>query len=149
MLPAFVMEYEISFPSLLQNRIRNIPQITVNQAGFAKNCKITYAIQAARLLIEKYRDKHGPLCITPMNLKETIDLAPYRLIAALMQWIKLFYRDPSSKFRSVVGIEKLPHCPHQCSLTKRHLAPPLSLVIANKTNLKLSETGFEENRNLK
>ena len=126
------------FERILDNRIREIVEITVNQAGFVKNCGTTDAIHAARLLIEKHREKHRPLYIAFLDLEKAFDRVPHELIwyalrqqfvpEELVRWVQLLYHDPKSKVRSMAGVSKplrVSVCVHQGSA----LSPLLFVLV--------------------
>ena len=104
------------FERVLDKRIRDIVNITVNQAGFVKGCGTTDAIHVARLLIEKYREKHRPLHVAFLDLEKAFDRVPHDLIwyalrchqvpEELLRWVQLLYRDPKSRVRSAAGTSK-------------------------------------------
>ncbi|WKY08003.1 hypothetical protein Q1695_007473 [Nippostrongylus brasiliensis] len=53
------------FERIIDRRIRDIVELSVNQCDFVANCSTTDAIHAARLLIEKHREKQRPASCLP------------------------------------------------------------------------------------
>lgn len=104
------------FERILDQRIRKIANCTINQAGFVKGCGTTDAIHAARLLIEKYREKDTPLHIAFLDLEKAFDRVPHELIwhalrqhqipEHLVEWVKLLYIGPRSRVRCTAGVSK-------------------------------------------
>ena len=68
------------FERILDKRIREIANLTKNQAGFVKNCGTTDAIFAARLLVEKHREKNVPLHLAFLDLEKAFDRVPHDVI---------------------------------------------------------------------
>jgi hypothetical protein len=68
------------FQRVLDARIRNIVNITTNECDFVKRCETTDAIHAARLLLEKHRERNKPLHISFLDLETVFDRIPHELI---------------------------------------------------------------------
>uniref|UniRef100_A0A673LG56 Reverse transcriptase domain-containing protein n=1 Tax=Sinocyclocheilus rhinocerous TaxID=307959 RepID=A0A673LG56_9TELE len=101
------------FKRILDTRLRQIITITPNQCGFVKGSGTTDAIHAARLLVERYREKNRRVHVTFLDLKKAFDKIPHNLIwhalrshnvpEAYIQWIQALYRNVTSVVRTPVG----------------------------------------------
>ena len=101
------------FERILDKRIREIANLTKNQAGFVKNCGTTDAIFAARLLVEKHREKNVPLHLAFLDLEKAFDRVPHDVIwlalrdhgipEHLISWVKLLHKEPTSCVQTAAG----------------------------------------------
>lgn len=104
------------FERIIDNRIREIVRLSVNQTGFVKNCSTTDAIHAARLLFEKHREKKIHLHAAFLDLEKAFDRVPHDLIwfalrqhgvpEELVDWVKLLYTDTRSRVQAVAGTSR-------------------------------------------
>lgn len=102
------------FERILDNRLRQIITITPNQCGFVKGRGTTDAMHAARLLLEKHRERNTTIHMAFLDLEKAFDRVPHDLIwlalrshgvpEAYIQWIRLVYRGVSSAVRCPMGI---------------------------------------------
>ncbi len=60
------------YEKILDGRLRSITRTTPNQCGFAKGCGTIDAIHAARLLVEKYREKNKKVHMAFAGLREGV-----------------------------------------------------------------------------
>jgi hypothetical protein len=91
-------------------------KLTPNQCGFVKGCGTTDAIHAARLLVERHREKNRPLHMAFLDLEKAFDRIPHDLIwhalrshgvpEEYVRWVKLLYRDVSSVVRCAAGTSR-------------------------------------------
>jgi Reverse transcriptase (RNA-dependent DNA polymerase)/Endonuclease/Exonuclease/phosphatase family len=101
------------FERIIDARIRNIVTITPNQCGFVKGRGTTDAIHAARLLLEKHREKNKTVHMAFLDLEKAFDRVPHDLIwhslrshhvpEAYVNWVKLLYNNVTSNVRCAVG----------------------------------------------
>ena len=101
------------FERILDTRLRQIITITSNQCGFVKGCGTTDAIHAARLLLERHREKNKPVHVSFLDLEKAFDRVPHELIwhslrshgvpEEYVRWIQLLYRNVTSTVRCSVG----------------------------------------------
>uniref|UniRef100_A0A914X4N9 Reverse transcriptase domain-containing protein n=1 Tax=Plectus sambesii TaxID=2011161 RepID=A0A914X4N9_9BILA len=101
------------FERIIDARLRKIISITPNQCGFVKGSGTTDAIHAARLLLEKHREKTKPVHMAFLDLEKAFDRVPHELIwhalrshdvpEAYVQWIQLLYHNVTSVVRCAVG----------------------------------------------
>uniref|UniRef100_A0A914WDC8 Reverse transcriptase domain-containing protein n=1 Tax=Plectus sambesii TaxID=2011161 RepID=A0A914WDC8_9BILA len=101
------------FERVLDRRIRSIVTISTNQCGFVKGCGTTDAIHAARLLLEKHREKQKKVHVSFLDLEKAFDRVPHELIwyalrshgvpEAYVRWVQLLYTDVSSIIRCPAG----------------------------------------------
>ena len=101
------------FERILDKRIREIANLTKNQAGFVKNCGTTDAIFAARIFVEKHREKNVPLHLAFLNLEKAFDHVPHDVICLalrdhgipehLISWVKLLYKESTSYVQNAAG----------------------------------------------
>lgn len=68
------------FERILDARLRQISTITANQCGFVKGSGTTDAIHAARLLVEKHREKKLTVHMAFLDLEKAFDRVPHDLI---------------------------------------------------------------------
>ncbi|EYC40245.1 hypothetical protein Y032_0623g776 [Ancylostoma ceylanicum] len=68
------------FERIIDRRIRDIIRVSTNQCGFVANCGTTDAIHAARLLIEKHREKRKPLHLAFLDLEKAFDRVPHEAL---------------------------------------------------------------------
>uniref|UniRef100_A0A183FKK7 Reverse transcriptase domain-containing protein n=1 Tax=Heligmosomoides polygyrus TaxID=6339 RepID=A0A183FKK7_HELPZ len=61
------------FERIVDGRIRDIVQLSSNQCGFVAGCGTIDAIHAARLLIEKHREKQKSVHIAFLDLEKAFD----------------------------------------------------------------------------
>ncbi|WKX94958.1 hypothetical protein Q1695_011869 [Nippostrongylus brasiliensis] len=102
------------FERIIDRRIRNIVELTVNQCGFVANCSTTDAIHAVRLLVEKHREKQRPLHLAFLDLEKAFDRVPHEVIwyalrkqlvpEELINWVRILYTDPRSRVQAAAGI---------------------------------------------
>jgi hypothetical protein len=104
------------FERVIDRRLRAQLQITANQCGFVKGASTTDAIHAARLLMEKHREKNKPLHAAFLDLEKAFDRVPHEVIwwalrkhnvpEEYVEWIKLIYRGATTNVRSTAGVSK-------------------------------------------
>ncbi|VDL78746.1 unnamed protein product [Nippostrongylus brasiliensis] len=73
----------------------------------------TDAIHAARLLVEKHREKQRPLHIAFLDLEKAFDRVPHEVIwyalrkqmvpEELISWVRILYTDPRSRVQAAAG----------------------------------------------
>uniref|UniRef100_A0A914WEF4 Reverse transcriptase domain-containing protein n=1 Tax=Plectus sambesii TaxID=2011161 RepID=A0A914WEF4_9BILA len=68
------------FKQILDTWIRAIIKITPNQCGFVPRCGTTDAIHAARLLLEKHREKNKTVHTAFLDLEKAFDRVLHELI---------------------------------------------------------------------
>ncbi|VDO69908.1 unnamed protein product [Heligmosomoides polygyrus] len=68
------------FERTVDGRIRDIVQLSSNQCGFVAGCGTIDAIHAARLLIEKHREKQKSVHIAFLDLEKAFDRVPREVI---------------------------------------------------------------------
>ncbi|VDP05229.1 unnamed protein product [Heligmosomoides polygyrus] len=68
------------FERILDRRIREIVKLSNNQCGFVSGCGTIDAIHAARLLVEKHREKQKPVHIAFLELEKAFDRVPREAI---------------------------------------------------------------------
>ncbi|EYC44370.1 hypothetical protein Y032_0463g1909 [Ancylostoma ceylanicum] len=101
------------FERIIDRRIREIVQLSSNQCGFVPGCGTTDAIHAARLLIEKHREKKKPLHLAFLDLEKAFDRVPHEVIwyalrlqgipEELLKWVQMLYVDHRSKVQAAAG----------------------------------------------
>ncbi|EYB87852.1 hypothetical protein Y032_0256g368 [Ancylostoma ceylanicum] len=101
------------FERIIDRRIRDIIRVSTNQCGFVANCGTTDAIHAARLLIEKHREKQKPLHLAFLDLEKAFDRVPHEAIwyalrwhgvpEELIEWVRILYADPRSRVQAAAG----------------------------------------------
>ncbi|EYB85538.1 hypothetical protein Y032_0296g1688 [Ancylostoma ceylanicum] len=84
-----------------------------NKCGFVANCGTTDAIHAARLLIEKHREKQKPVHLVFLDLEKAFDRVSREAIwyalrwqgvpEELIEWVRILYADPSSRVQAAAG----------------------------------------------
>lgn len=88
------------FERLLNNHIRDIVEITANQARLDNNYGPTDVIHVPGLFMEKHREKHRPFNIAFQDLENAFDNIPHELIWCALRhlvpqesarWVKLLY----------------------------------------------------------
>ncbi|VDO88272.1 unnamed protein product [Heligmosomoides polygyrus] len=68
------------FERVVNGRFRDIVQLSSNQCGFVAGCGTVDVIHAARLLIEKHREKQRPVHIAFLDLVKAFDRVPREVI---------------------------------------------------------------------
>ncbi|XGW23906.1 hypothetical protein V3C99_005819, partial [Haemonchus contortus] len=68
------------FERIVDSRIRDIVELTTNQCGFVAGCSTIDAIHAARLLLEKHREKRRPVHLAFLDLEKAFDRVPRDVI---------------------------------------------------------------------
>ena len=101
------------FERVIDQRLRTIVRLNVNQCGFVRGCGTTDAIFAARQLLEKHQEKRKPLHMAFLDLEKAFDRIPHDLIwyslrdhnvpEQLIPWIKLLYTNTNSRVRCAAG----------------------------------------------
>ncbi|RWR99635.1 hypothetical protein B4U79_01873, partial [Dinothrombium tinctorium] len=101
------------FERVINARIRDIATITRNQCGFVQGCSTIDAIHAARLLLEKHREKNIPVHTAFLDLEKAFDKVPHDLIwhslrthgvpEVYVKWVKLLYHNARSTVRCPLG----------------------------------------------
>ncbi|KAL6729362.1 hypothetical protein Aduo_000423 [Ancylostoma duodenale] len=101
------------FERIIDRRIREIVQLSPNQCGFVSGCGTTNAIHAARLLIEKHREKKRPLHPAILDLEKAFDRFPHEVIwyalrlqgipEELLKWVQMLYADHRIKVQAAAG----------------------------------------------
>ncbi|EYC04267.1 hypothetical protein Y032_0089g2316 [Ancylostoma ceylanicum] len=101
------------FERIIDRRIRDIIRVSTNHCGFVANCGTTDAIHAARLLIEKHREKQKPLHLAFLDLEKAFDRVPHEAIwyalrwhgvpEELIEWVRILYADPRSRVQAAAG----------------------------------------------
>ncbi|VDP34836.1 unnamed protein product [Heligmosomoides polygyrus] len=101
------------FERIVDGRIRDIVQISSNQRGFVADCGIVDAIYAARLLIEKHREKQKSVHIAFLDLEKAFDRVPREVIwyalrhhgvpEELIEWVRILYSCPKSRVQAAAG----------------------------------------------
>ncbi|EYC25573.1 hypothetical protein Y032_0011g1280 [Ancylostoma ceylanicum] len=104
------------FERILDSRLRAIVSTTPNQCGFVKGCGTTDAIHAARLLVERHREKNRSVHLAFLDLEKAFDRVPRDLIwmalrihgipEEYVRWIKMLYSRPTSVVRCAAGTSK-------------------------------------------
>jgi hypothetical protein len=102
------------FERIIDSRLREIAKIKINQSGFVKGCGTTDPTHAARLLLEKHREKDKTVHAAFLDLEKAFDRVPHDLIwhslrshmvpEAYVDWVKLLYRNVTSVVRCSSGI---------------------------------------------
>ncbi|EYC30555.1 hypothetical protein Y032_0005g2716 [Ancylostoma ceylanicum] len=99
------------FERVIDRRIREaIVLLSPNQCGFLPT---TDAIHAARLLIEKHREKKKPLHLAFLDLEKAFDRVPHEVIwyalrlqgipEEILKWVQMLYVDHRSKVQVAAG----------------------------------------------
>uniref|UniRef100_A0A914WD71 Reverse transcriptase domain-containing protein n=1 Tax=Plectus sambesii TaxID=2011161 RepID=A0A914WD71_9BILA len=101
------------FERVIDARLRAIVKISTNQCGFVKGAGTTDAIHAARLLIERHREKNQKIHIAFLDLEKAFDRVPHDLIwtslrshgvpEEYVRWIKILYANKTSAVRCPAG----------------------------------------------
>ncbi|VDO19327.1 unnamed protein product [Heligmosomoides polygyrus] len=65
--------------AILDRRIREIVKLSDNQCGFVTGCGTIDAIHAARLLVEKHREKQKSVHIAFLDLEKAFDCVPHEV----------------------------------------------------------------------
>ena len=104
------------FERVLDARLRGIVEISTNQCGFVKGCGTTDAIHAARLLMERHREKRKTIHMAFLDLEKAFDRVPHNLIwyslrshgvpEIYIRWIRLLYSNATSSIRCPVGVSE-------------------------------------------
>lgn len=102
------------FERVLDNRLRNIVQLSINQCGFVKGCGTIDAIFAVRQLMEKFREKRRPLHLAFLDLEKAFDRVPHQMIwyalrdhqvpEIYINWVKMLYNNTRSQVRCPAGL---------------------------------------------
>ncbi|VDP08154.1 unnamed protein product [Heligmosomoides polygyrus] len=102
-----------SFERILDGRIREIVKLSDNQCGFVSGCGTIDAIHAARLLVEKHRERRKPVHIAFLDLEKAFDRVPRELIwyalrrhnipEELTEWVRMLYSFPKSRVQAAAG----------------------------------------------
>lgn len=97
---------------ILDARLRQIITVTPNQCGFIKGSRMMDAIHAARLLVERYREKNKRVYETFLDLEKAFykilhdliwhTLQSHNVPKAYVQWIQALYRNVTSVVRTLV-----------------------------------------------
>ena len=92
------------YERVIANGIREIARVSINQCGFVPKCGTIDAIHAARLLIERHREKQKPLHIAFLDLEKAFDRVPHKVIwyalrdhgvpEEIINWVRLLYQEP-------------------------------------------------------
>lgn len=98
---------------ILNQRLREVIRLKINQCGFVKGTGTTDAIFAARQLMEKHRERKQPLHLAFLDLEKAFDRVPHQLIwyalrdhevpELLINWVRLLYVNATSRVRCSVG----------------------------------------------
>ncbi|VDO18461.1 unnamed protein product, partial [Heligmosomoides polygyrus] len=101
------------FERILDRRIREIVRLSDNQCGFVSGCGTIDAIHAARLLVEKHREKQKPVHIAFLDLEKSFDRVPREVIwyslrqrnvpEELIEWVRMLYSCPKSRVQAAAG----------------------------------------------
>ncbi|EYB97211.1 hypothetical protein Y032_0142g2301 [Ancylostoma ceylanicum] len=75
-----------TFERIIDHRVCDIIEVLTNQYGFVVNCGTTDAIHAARLLIEKHREKQKPLHLAFLDMEKAFDRVPREVIWYALRW---------------------------------------------------------------
>ncbi|EYC05235.1 hypothetical protein Y032_0083g1658 [Ancylostoma ceylanicum] len=104
------------FKRIVDQRIREIVELSSNQCGFMRNCGTTNAIHAPRLLVGKHLEKNAPLHVAFLGLGKASDRLPHDNIwyslrihgvpEELVVWIELLYDGTRSQVRTPYGTLK-------------------------------------------
>ncbi|ETN83858.1 hypothetical protein NECAME_07150 [Necator americanus] len=104
------------FERVLEARLRKIVSVSLNQCGFVKDCSTINAIHAARILLEKHREKNRSVHLTFLDLEEAFDRVPHELLwmsirshrvpEEYVRWTKLLYAKPTSVVRCAAGTSR-------------------------------------------
>ncbi|EYC17834.1 hypothetical protein Y032_0029g1897 [Ancylostoma ceylanicum] len=97
----------------IDRRIRNIMRLSTNQSGFVAGCGTIVAIHAARLLVEKHREKQKPLHLAFLDLGKAFNRVPHKVIwyafrqqgvpEELIEWIRIRYSSLRSHVQAAAG----------------------------------------------
>ncbi|VDP40828.1 unnamed protein product [Heligmosomoides polygyrus] len=101
------------FERILDSRIREIVKLSSNQCGFVTGCGTIDAIHAARLLVEKHREKQRPVYLAFLDLEKAFDGVPREVIwyalrqhgvpEELVEWVRMLYSCPRSRVKAAAG----------------------------------------------
>uniref|UniRef100_A0A914WA90 Reverse transcriptase domain-containing protein n=1 Tax=Plectus sambesii TaxID=2011161 RepID=A0A914WA90_9BILA len=101
------------FERIFNQRLRDTVQLSINQCGFVKGSGTKDAIFAARLLLEKHREKRKPLHVAFLDLEKAFDRVLHQLIwyalrdhgvpELLIDWVRMLYTNANSHVRCPVG----------------------------------------------
>ncbi|KAK6738259.1 hypothetical protein RB195_020395 [Necator americanus] len=106
------------FERVLEARLRKIVSVSLNQCGFVKDCSTIDAIHAARILLEKHREKNRSVHLAFLDLEKAFDRVPHeplwmsmrshRVPEEYVRWTKLLYAKPTSVVRCAAGKQAIP-----------------------------------------
>ncbi|EYC12231.1 hypothetical protein Y032_0048g1678 [Ancylostoma ceylanicum] len=129
------------FERILDARLRAIVSTTANQCGFVKDCGTIDAIHAARLLVERHREKNRSVHLAFLDLEKAFDRIPRELIwmslrkhgvsEEYVRWIKLLYQKPSSVVRCSAGTSK--RFPVEVGVHQGSVLSPLLFILCVDT----------------
>ncbi|VDP00996.1 unnamed protein product [Heligmosomoides polygyrus] len=101
------------FERILYRRIREIVKLSDNQCGFVSGCGTIDAIHAARLLVERHRERQKPVHIAFLDLEKAFDRVPREAIwyalrrhnvpKELIEWVRMLYSCPKSRVQATAG----------------------------------------------
>ncbi|ROL54701.1 RNA-directed DNA polymerase from mobile element jockey [Anabarilius grahami] len=129
------------FERTIDARLRKIVTITPNQCGFVQGSGTTNAIHAARILLEKHREKNQTVQMAFLDLEKAFDRVPHDLIwhslhshgvpEAYVEWIKLLYKGVTSAVRCAAGLS--PPFPINVGVLQRSALSPLLFILCMDT----------------
>ncbi|VDP05282.1 unnamed protein product [Heligmosomoides polygyrus] len=93
------------FERIFDRRIREIGKLFDNQCEFVSGCGTTDAIHAARLLVEKHREKQRPVHIAFLDSRELIwcALRQHNVPEKLTEWVWMLYSCPKGRVQAAAG----------------------------------------------
>ncbi|VDO81680.1 unnamed protein product [Heligmosomoides polygyrus] len=98
------------FERIVDGRIRDIEQLSSNQCGFMAGCGTVDAIHAARLLIEKRREKQRRVHIAFLDLENALPreviwyaLRHHGVPEELIECVQILYSCPKSRVQAAAG----------------------------------------------
>ncbi|KAK6738087.1 hypothetical protein RB195_020283 [Necator americanus] len=65
---------------VLEARLKKIVSVSLNQCGFVKDCSTIDAIHAARIFVEKHREKNRGAHLAFLDLEKAFDRVPHELL---------------------------------------------------------------------